>query len=719
MALFADRVAMASVSVGTGVMVLQSALISYRTFAAGGFSAEGSRAYYAILNEGDATWEVGLGTLTGAGTNLARDTVFASSAGGAAKVSFAAGTKSVYCTAPANSLINDQGAYPGAHTLNAVQIMRSSTAGLRPAPATYLVGELFLNMADGVIGYIDAGRNPVDLVGSGLYGYFASGTPALPGITFAADPDTGLYYLTNTLGFSTGGVSRLLLSTTFLTSTVPVVTPRGTAAAPGQTFAGDTVTGIFQQGIVSGYIGFAVGGVERFNVGAALVTSAVNIAISNAAPVLTLNDTNAALNGASDAHIQFTGGTVASPVNTGAVGHLGGTAGEVGLKAYKGNLVLDADFNTGAIGSSVILFRVDNVDAATVDAVGAPGTPLSLLNRTKADLVYAQKAITNTFDAEQNISVAGANPALLNLTDLAQTVAQAPHARITFKGNDALAGSVGLQGAGIVQLRSEKTDINIIADATAGSGGTVTHINFYIDGILPANLAARIDLAATTLAAGVDASVVTRIKGDARYLVTAGVEGDFAKVAVDNQFTANQTIQGVTPDLTLFDTDTPIASATPYARIRFQGSDGSYGAMGYNSSNVLTFTNSIGNINFNAAKAGSTILMNIGGAPVGQLDSLGTAGQTYSIITRALGDGRYLQLAPSPLTTAQNVTATGVITFSGELRGVTPTAASNVKMLVTKEYADAILGGGGPDSGITQAQGDLSSEGTSTSLATR
>jgi hypothetical protein len=99
-AYIADRVKDTSTTTGTGAITLaNSAPSGYRTFASA-FGSESRAVTYCI--DGGSEWEVGCGTFNGT-TGLTRDTVLASSNSGSL-VSFSAGTKSVFCTAPAKAL---------------------------------------------------------------------------------------------------------------------------------------------------------------------------------------------------------------------------------------------------------------------------------------------------------------------------------------------------------------------------------------------------------------------------------------------------------------------------------------------------------------------------------------------------------------------------------------------------------------------------------------
>lgn len=97
----ADRVNETTTTAGTGTVTLAGAVSGYQTFAAIG---NGNTTYYTIAHQTAAEWEVGIGTYTSSGTTLSRDTVLASSSGGA-KVSFSAGTKNVFCDYPAGKAI--------------------------------------------------------------------------------------------------------------------------------------------------------------------------------------------------------------------------------------------------------------------------------------------------------------------------------------------------------------------------------------------------------------------------------------------------------------------------------------------------------------------------------------------------------------------------------------------------------------------------------------
>ena len=95
----ADRVRETTETTGTGTITLGGAVQGFQSFSVIG---NNNTTYYTINR--NTEWEVGIGTYYG-GT-LSRDTVYASSNGGA-KVNFSAGSKDVFVTYPAGKSVNE------------------------------------------------------------------------------------------------------------------------------------------------------------------------------------------------------------------------------------------------------------------------------------------------------------------------------------------------------------------------------------------------------------------------------------------------------------------------------------------------------------------------------------------------------------------------------------------------------------------------------------
>lgn len=147
----ADRVQETTTTTGTGTITLAGAVSGYQSFAVIG---NGNTTYYAITSGNN--WEVGLGTYSTTGPTLARTTILASSAAGAAIT--LSGTSNVFCTYPAAKSVyedasNNVDGYPitggsinntpiGATTPNTIAgtNISSATAPTNTVPALALTG---------------------------------------------------------------------------------------------------------------------------------------------------------------------------------------------------------------------------------------------------------------------------------------------------------------------------------------------------------------------------------------------------------------------------------------------------------------------------------------------------------------------------------------------------------------------------------------------------
>lgn len=88
---------------------------------------------------------------------------------------------------------------------------------------------------------------------------FNVGAVGAPGMTFAGDLNTGIYWIgADSFGFSTGGTLRLSISTTAVVSTLPFSAPDGALATPAYANTGDLDTGMW----------FSAGNIIDFSCGA-------------------------------------------------------------------------------------------------------------------------------------------------------------------------------------------------------------------------------------------------------------------------------------------------------------------------------------------------------------------------------------------------------------------------------------------------------------------
>jgi hypothetical protein len=116
-----DRVKETTTTTGTGTITLAGAVLGFQAFSVIG---DGNETFYTIAGGGE--WEVGIGTYTSSGTTLSRDTVLESSNSGSL-VDFAAGTKDVFVTYPAERTITGGGGGIGALVVNATTVTQNYT----------------------------------------------------------------------------------------------------------------------------------------------------------------------------------------------------------------------------------------------------------------------------------------------------------------------------------------------------------------------------------------------------------------------------------------------------------------------------------------------------------------------------------------------------------------------------------------------------------------
>lgn len=112
-----------------------------------------------------------------------------------------------------------------------------------------------------------------------------NGTAPLPAYSFSGDPNTGMYNVgADDLGFATNGVLRLDISTTQIVSTLVSVGPNGTALLPAYSFSGDPNTGMYNFGADD--LGFATNGTVRMHVTS---TGVLTVGDTTNAGAITLN----------------------------------------------------------------------------------------------------------------------------------------------------------------------------------------------------------------------------------------------------------------------------------------------------------------------------------------------------------------------------------------------------------------------------------------------
>ncbi len=216
--IFADLVRELCHEGGTGPLTPSGAVPGHRRFA--GSVPVDRDFHYTIAGVAQPDqWEVGTGHLDSAG-RLVRAAIAASSDGGA-RVDFAPGLKTIALTVAADwfeaqAMVAAEAASAG----EAVTALGDALDGKQPLSTTHEavpVGEAgdmitvrrgadWVNIPIATLAYRDAGGRV--LAGAALAG--VDGSAAEPSVSFASDPDTGLYRpAANIVALATGGTERI------------------------------------------------------------------------------------------------------------------------------------------------------------------------------------------------------------------------------------------------------------------------------------------------------------------------------------------------------------------------------------------------------------------------------------------------------------------------------------------------------------------------------
>jgi len=243
-----DRVQETSTTTGTGTLTLAGAVTGFQSFSVIG---NANTTYYAIVM--DSSFEIGIGTYTSSGTTLSRTTVLESSNAGSL-VNFSAGTKSVFCTYPAekaiyadaSDVVNPPAAIIGAANTGSVIPFYFANQAAFPSASTYH-GAIAHSHADGAMYFAHSGSWVRITNDGGPLGTPSSGT---------ATNLTGLPITTGVSGLGTNVATALGVA---VGSSGAVITNGGALGTPSSGTA-TNLTGLPLTTGVTGTLPIANGG---------------------------------------------------------------------------------------------------------------------------------------------------------------------------------------------------------------------------------------------------------------------------------------------------------------------------------------------------------------------------------------------------------------------------------------------------------------------------
>ncbi len=394
-----DRVKETTTTAGTGTVTLAGAAAGFQSFSVVG---NGNTTYYAIVDAVTGDWEVGLGTYTASGTTLSRTTILSSSAGGAA-VSFAAGTKDVFCTYPSEkSVYLDAAGIVAQLSFGAITAtsaaLTTGTVSTTPASANDLVNKTYVDtlVASGIHFHQPVRvESPINLnatynngtagVGATLTNAGTQVALAIDGVTVSVNDrvlvyqqttqtQNGIYVVTSVGSGSTNWVlTRASDADTYVINSANGLSEGSTVfVQQGATGAGESYTcntaGVITFGTTN--ITFAqISSAQIYSAGTGLTLSGTQFSITNTGTAGTYGSASQVPVFVTNAQGQVTSVTnTAIAINGSAVsGNIAGSAGSVANALTLGTYLTGTSYN----GSTAVTAAVDATPNNTASKVVA------------------------------------------------------------------------------------------------------------------------------------------------------------------------------------------------------------------------------------------------------------------------------------------------------------------------------------------------------------
>jgi hypothetical protein len=237
----------------------------------------------------------------------------------------------------------------------------------------------------------------------------AAGSAAAPSLFFTGDTNTGIYSPgADQLAITTGGTSRLAVSTTAVSSTLAVDVPLGAVGTPSITFTGDLNTGLFSPGADT--LALVTGGINRVH-----VTSGGLVGIGTTGPQAACHVNGAILSssalGALSASNIFFDQVTSVLSRIGVVGANTSTTGALTISQYSSNgsvgrdvLIISSAGNVG-IGTSSPSSLLHLADAGHITVGTTTGTKIGTATTQRLGFYDATPVVQPTAVADATTAV--------------------------------------------------------------------------------------------------------------------------------------------------------------------------------------------------------------------------------------------------------------------------------------------------------------------------